>query len=107
MISAGDITKELLVSTPTGVYIQILRKEDTHMLRHIWVTPKQFCELTKLSMDEMNSIADEYGFVTKEENGQLYLDLMDFGYVYKTVHMIKRVDLSKRYESFTEDDLSA
>ena len=36
------------------------------MLRHIWVTPKQFCELTKLSMDEMNSIADEYGFVTKE-----------------------------------------
>lgn len=77
------------------------------MLRHIWVTPKQFCELTNLSMDEMNSIADEYGFVTKEENSQLYLDLMDFGYVYKTVHMIKRVDLSKRYESFTEDDLSA
>lgn len=77
------------------------------MLRHIWVTPKQFCELTNLSMDEMNSIADEYGFVTKEENDQLYLDLMDFGYVYKTVHMIKRVDLSKRYESFTEDDLSA
>ena len=68
------------------------------MLRHIWVTPKQFCELTNLSMDEMNSIADEYGFVTKEENDQLYLDLMDFGYVYKTVHMIKRVDLSKRYE---------
>ena len=56
------------------------------------VTPKQFCELTKLSKDEMNSIADEYGFVTKEENGQLYLDLMDFGYVYKTIHMIKRVD---------------
>lgn len=26
------------------------------MLRHIWVTPKQFCELTNLSMDEMNSI---------------------------------------------------
>ena len=77
------------------------------MLRHIWVTPKQFCELTKLSMDEMNAIADEYGFVTKEENGQFYLDLMDFGYVYKTVHMIKRVDLSKRYEPFTEDDLSA
>ena len=98
MISIGDITKGLLVSTPTGVYIQILRKEDTHMLRHIWVTPKQFCELT---------IADEYGFVTKEENGQLYLDLMDFGYVYKTVHMINRVDISKRYEPFTEDDLSA
>ncbi len=77
------------------------------MLRHIWVTPKQFFELTKLSMDEMNSIADKYGFVTKEENGQLYLDLMDFGYVYKTIHMINRVDLSKRYESFTEDDLSA
>ena len=52
MISIGDITKELLVSTPTGVYIQLIRKEDTHMLRHIWVTPKQFCELTKLSMDE-------------------------------------------------------
>lgn len=77
------------------------------MLRHIWVTPKQFCELTKLSMDEMNAIADEYGFVTKEENGQFYLDLMDFGYVYKTVHMIKHVDLSKRYEPFTKDDLSA
>ena len=76
------------------------------MLRHIWVTPKQFCELTNLSMDEMNSIADEYGFVTKEENDQLYLDLMDFGYVYKTIHMIKRVDLSKRSEPFTNDDLS-
>lgn len=77
------------------------------MLRHIWVTPKQFCDLTNLSMDEMNSITDEYGFVTKEENGQLYLDLMDFGYVYKTVHIIKHVYLSKRYEPFTEDDLSA
>lgn len=76
------------------------------MLRHIWVTPKQFCELTKLSVDDMNSIADEYGFCTKEENGQLYLDLMDFCYDYKTIKMMESVDPSKRYEPFTEKDLS-
>ena len=77
------------------------------MLRHIWVTPKQFCELTKLSLDEVNSIADNYGFITKEEDGQLYMDLMDFCYDYKTIKLIASVDPNKRYEPFTEEDLSA
>ena len=67
MISAGDITKELLVSTPHGVYIQILRKEEMHMLRHIWVTPKQFCELLNLDKESVVSLAEEYELVSKNQ----------------------------------------
>lgn len=83
MISAGDITTELLVSAPIGVYIQILRKEDMHMIRHLLVTPKQFCDLLNLDKESAISLAEEYELVSKIKNAQIHVDLMDFCFVYK------------------------
>lgn len=107
MISTGYIAREFLVSTPVGICIQNLRNEGTHMLRHILVTPKQFCDITKLSLNDVNTIADEYSFCTKKAGGQLYVGHIDFFYNYKVIKMIEAANPTKSYEPFTEEDLPA
>ena len=52
------------------------------MLRHIWVTPKQFCELTNVTPEKASAFSEDHGFITTKRDGQLYIDLMDFCFGY-------------------------
>ena len=65
------------------------------MIRHVWVTPEQFCTLLGLDRDKAVSLAEEYELVSKIRNGQTYVDLMDFCFVYKLNQTLKSMDLAR------------
>lgn len=64
------------------------------MLRHIWVTPKQFCELTNLSMHKINEHLREQ--FNGEADEILLKDVMITG---------SSVDLPPKYLTVIQNDL--
>ena len=64
------------------------------MLRHIWVTPKQFCELTNATPEKASAFSADHGFITTERDGQIYIDLMDFCFGYRLAAMMESLPLN-------------
>lgn len=65
------------------------------MPRRFWVTPKQLCELTRLTPEEINRFKDEYCFDVHCEDGVYLIDLLDFCYIYKSTCLARNLSLAK------------
>ena len=64
------------------------------MMRHIWVTPKQFCKLTNVTPEKASAFSEDHGFITTMRDGQLYIDLMDFCFGYRLAALMESLPLN-------------